>query len=80
MSSLGLIDVVCAVSFRNALVSELDNMQRLADNCNIQVPMEVIRFFFFCKKKILLLLIVLLFMLYGVVDEKSMVALIGGVV
>ncbi|XP_042516657.1 mediator of RNA polymerase II transcription subunit 10b-like [Macadamia integrifolia] len=26
----------------NALVSELDNMQGLAENCNIQVPMEVV--------------------------------------
>ncbi|XP_042513602.1 mediator of RNA polymerase II transcription subunit 10b-like [Macadamia integrifolia] len=26
----------------NALVSELDTMQRLAENCNIQVPMEVV--------------------------------------
>ncbi|KAJ8650225.1 hypothetical protein MRB53_003248 [Persea americana] len=26
----------------NAVVSELDTMQRLAENCNIQVPMEVV--------------------------------------
>lgn len=26
----------------NSLVTELDNMQRLADKCNIQVPMEVV--------------------------------------
>ncbi|PIA57666.1 hypothetical protein AQUCO_00600419v1 [Aquilegia coerulea] len=26
----------------NSLVTELDTMQRLADNCNIQVPMEVV--------------------------------------
>ncbi|XP_068661972.1 mediator of RNA polymerase II transcription subunit 10b-like isoform X2 [Aristolochia californica] len=26
----------------NALVAELDSMQRLAENCNIQVPMEVV--------------------------------------
>ncbi|XP_077232935.1 mediator of RNA polymerase II transcription subunit 10b-like [Tasmannia lanceolata] len=26
----------------NDVVSELDTMQRLADNCNIQVPMEVV--------------------------------------
>ncbi|XP_043725593.1 mediator of RNA polymerase II transcription subunit 10b-like [Telopea speciosissima] len=26
----------------NALVSELDTMQKLAENCNIQVPMEVV--------------------------------------
>ncbi|KAI5013238.1 hypothetical protein ZWY2020_028192 [Hordeum vulgare] len=29
----------------NALVAELDTMQKLADGCNIQVPMEVVRSF-----------------------------------
>ncbi|KAF8379944.1 hypothetical protein HHK36_027409 [Tetracentron sinense] len=28
--------------FRNAVVTELDTMQRLSENCNIQVPMEVL--------------------------------------
>jgi mediator of RNA polymerase II transcription subunit 10 len=28
---------------RNALVAELDTMQKLADGCNIQVPMEVVK-------------------------------------
>ncbi|KAF9596613.1 hypothetical protein IFM89_012736 [Coptis chinensis] len=26
----------------NALVTELDTMQRLSENCNIQVPMEIV--------------------------------------
>ncbi|KAJ6825326.1 mediator of RNA polymerase II transcription subunit 10b [Iris pallida] len=26
----------------NALVAELDNMQRLSENCNLQIPMEVL--------------------------------------
>lgn len=29
--------------FRNALVSELDNMTKLSEKCNIQVPMEVLK-------------------------------------
>jgi hypothetical protein len=28
---------------RNRLVTELDTMQKLAEGCNIQVPMEVVR-------------------------------------
>ncbi|KAI4973347.1 hypothetical protein ZWY2020_029055 [Hordeum vulgare] len=34
--------VWCVVRCRNALVAELDTMQKLADGCNIQVPMEVV--------------------------------------
>lgn len=30
-------------SFRNTLVLELDNMVKLAEKCDIQVPMEVLK-------------------------------------
>jgi mediator of RNA polymerase II transcription subunit 10 len=34
---------LCASWLRNALVAELDTMQKLAEGCNIQVPMEVVK-------------------------------------
>lgn len=33
---------------RNALVSELDNVAKLSDKCNIQIPMEVIKWVCLC--------------------------------
>lgn len=38
-----LLTVDCAPWLRNALVQELDTMQKLADGCDIQVPMEVVK-------------------------------------
>jgi mediator of RNA polymerase II transcription subunit 10 len=35
--------LLTVVWLRNALVAELDTMQRLAEGCNIQVPMEVVK-------------------------------------
>jgi len=34
---------LCASWLRNALVAEFDTMQKLAEGCNIQVPMEVVK-------------------------------------
>jgi hypothetical protein len=33
----------CAPWPRNALVAELDTLQKLAEGCNIEVPMEVVK-------------------------------------
>ena len=47
MTDLFAIDFYCGLPyflwFRNNLVLELDNMTRLAEKCNIQVPMEVLK-------------------------------------
>ncbi|KAH7686910.1 mediator of RNA polymerase II transcription subunit 10 protein [Dioscorea alata] len=42
VSSFNLASQLPLLQRLNAVVTELDTMQKLADNCNIQVPMEVI--------------------------------------
>ncbi|KAJ4957102.1 hypothetical protein NE237_013885 [Protea cynaroides] len=43
VSSFSLASQLPLLQRLNALVSELDTMQGLAENCNIQVPMEVVK-------------------------------------
>ncbi|XP_010251657.1 PREDICTED: mediator of RNA polymerase II transcription subunit 10b-like [Nelumbo nucifera] len=42
VSSFNLASQLPLLQRLNAVVSELDTMQKLAENCNIQVPMEVV--------------------------------------
>lgn len=43
LSMFQVSDILIFFSSSNGLVAELDNMMKLAENCNIEVPMEVVK-------------------------------------